>query len=159
MHDPKDHEHQGVWVRHTPGGKHRASYRGPDGRTASKTFETISEAKAWLAKQKTAVREGKHTEPRLGRERFDAFWFMVAECLTPRGRVFFADDAYRTPDELIEGDSSTTIQRRLEDGTGFRAVKVPHTASGLERRLTEMGWQIEVRQTSGPFYWGSGSRP
>jgi SAM-dependent methyltransferase len=91
-------------------------------------------------------------------ERFDAFWLMVAECLTPRGRVFFADDAYRTPDELIEGDLSTTIQRRLEDGTGFRAVKVPHTASGLEWRLREMGWQIEVRQTSGPFYWGSGSR-
>lgn len=91
-------------------------------------------------------------------ERFDAFWSMVAECLAPRGRVFFADDAYRTPDELIEGESSTTIRRRLEDGTGFRAVKVPHTASGLQRRLTEMGWQIEVRQTSGPFYWGSGSR-
>jgi SAM-dependent methyltransferase len=91
-------------------------------------------------------------------ERFDAFWSMVAECLTRRGRVFFADDAYRTPDESIEGESSTTIRRRLEDGTGFRAVKVPHTASGLQRRLTDMGWRIEVRQTSGPFYWGSGSR-
>src|SRR5215211_8082223 len=42
---------------------------------------------------------------------------MVAECLAPRGRIFFADDAYRTPDELIEGESSTTIRRRLEDGT------------------------------------------
>jgi len=83
---------------------------------------------------------------------------MVAECLAPRGRIFFADDAYRTPDELIEGESSTTIRRRLEDGTPFRAVKVPHTASGLERRLTELGWQVEVRQTPGPFYWGSGSR-
>ncbi len=91
-------------------------------------------------------------------QRFDSFWSMVAECLAPRGRVFFADDAYRTPDELIEGESSTTIRRRLEDGTGFRAVKVPHTASGLGRRLTEMGWQIEVRQTSGPFFWGSGAR-
>lgn len=90
-------------------------------------------------------------------ERFDAFWSTVAECLSPRGRVFFADDAYRTADELIEGESSATIRRELEDGTAFRAVKVPHTAPELERRLTDLGWRIEVHQTSGPFYWGSGS--
>jgi demethylmenaquinone methyltransferase/2-methoxy-6-polyprenyl-1,4-benzoquinol methylase len=91
-------------------------------------------------------------------ERFDSFWSLVAECLTPQGRVFFADDAYRTPDELIEGESSTTIRRRLERGSEFRVVKVPHTTTGLERRLTEKGWQIRVSQTAGPFYWGSGSR-
>ena len=91
-------------------------------------------------------------------ERFDSFWAMVAECLAPRGRVFFADDAYRTPDELIEGESSTTIRRHLEDGTAFRAVKVPHGVSELERHLHELGWQIEVHETSGPFFWGSGSR-
>jgi SAM-dependent methyltransferase len=91
-------------------------------------------------------------------ERFDSFWSMVAECLAPGGRVFFADDAYRTPDELIEGESSTTIRRHLEDGTAFRAVKVPHSASELEGRLQGMGWQIEVHETSGPFFWGSGSR-
>lgn len=90
-------------------------------------------------------------------ERFDAFWSTVAECLSPRGRVFFADDAYRTADELLEGESSATIRRELEDGTAFRAVKVPHTAPELERRLTDLGWRIEVHQTSGPFYWGSGS--
>jgi len=91
-------------------------------------------------------------------ERFDSFWALVADCLAPSGRVFFADDAYRTPDELMEGPDSTTIRRRLEDGTGFRAVKVPHTPSGLESRLTELGWEIEVRATSGPFYWGAGAR-
>jgi len=91
-------------------------------------------------------------------QRFESFWALVADCLAPDGRVFFADDAYRTPDELIEGDASTTIRRRLEDGTRFRAVKVPHTPSELERRLTELGWDIEVQATSGPFYWGAGSR-
>jgi demethylmenaquinone methyltransferase/2-methoxy-6-polyprenyl-1,4-benzoquinol methylase len=90
-------------------------------------------------------------------QRFGSFWALVADCLAPGGRVFFADDAYRTPDELIEGDAST-ISRRLEDGTRFRAVKVPHTPSELERRLTELGWDIEVHATSGPFYWGAGSR-
>jgi SAM-dependent methyltransferase len=89
-------------------------------------------------------------------ERFGSFWSLVAECLTPGGRVFFVDDAYRTPDELSEGESSSTVRRRLEDGTAFRAVKVPHTPVELERRLTELGWRIEVHQTSGRLFWGSG---
>jgi len=29
--------------------------------------------------------------------RFEPFWAVVADCLKPQGRVFFADDAYRTP--------------------------------------------------------------
>ena len=90
--------------------------------------------------------------------RFESFWSMVADCLNPDGRVFFVDDAYRTPDELIEGEASTTIQRRLEDGSVFRAVKVPHTAAALERDLTELGWEIKVHETEGPFYWGAGRR-
>ena len=90
-------------------------------------------------------------------ERFDAFWSMVADGLAPSGRVFFTDDSYRTADELIEGESSTTIRRRLVDGTGFRAIKVPHSAPELERRLNDLGWNIQVHQTSGPFYWGQGS--
>ena len=64
-------------------------------------------------------------------ERFAAFWELVDECLMPDGRVFFADDAYRTPDELIEGPASSTIRRRLSDGTAYSAVKVPHTATEL----------------------------
>lgn len=90
-------------------------------------------------------------------DRFEAFWSLVSSGLEPNGRVFFCDDAYRTPEELIEGESSATVQRRLLDGTPFRAVKVPHVAADLEARLTSLGWQIEVR-SSGPFYWGTGGR-
>jgi hypothetical protein len=46
----------------------------------------------------------------------------VADCLKPQGRVFFADDAYRTPDELVEGPSSPVIRRQLHDGTSYRLV-------------------------------------
>jgi SAM-dependent methyltransferase len=91
-------------------------------------------------------------------ERFESFWSLVADCLVPSGRVFFADDAYRTPDELIEGRTSPVIRRRLLDGTPFRAVKVPHTPETLEERLRELGWEIEVHHTSGPFFWGAGQR-
>ncbi|HYY06073.1 MAG TPA: GNAT family N-acetyltransferase, partial [Candidatus Limnocylindria bacterium] len=73
--------------------------------------------------------------------------------------VFFVDDAYRTPDELIEGEASSTIRRRLNDGTTYRAVKVPHTPAELEARLDRMGWRITVTPTEGPFFWGAGTAP
>lgn len=91
-------------------------------------------------------------------DRFESFWALVADCLTEDGRVFFADDGYRTPDELVEGPSSSTIRRRLDDGTSYRLVKVPHQPPDLERRLSRLGWRITVTATSGPFYWGAGGR-
>jgi len=91
-------------------------------------------------------------------ERFESFWSVVADCLKPDGRVFFADDAYRTPDELVEGPSSSTIRRQIPDGTAYRLVKVPHQPADLERRLRQLGWDIKVTTTAGPFYWGAGSQ-
>ena len=91
-------------------------------------------------------------------ERFDSFWSLVADGLKDDGRVFFADDAYRTPDELINGPESSTIRRLLDDGTPHRLVKVPHRPADLEERLRQLGWDIKVTATSGPCYWGSGGR-
>jgi SAM-dependent methyltransferase len=91
-------------------------------------------------------------------EHFESFWSMVTDCLREDGRVFFADDAYRTADELVEGPSSSTICRRLDDGTFYRIVKVPHQPPDLEQRLRRLGWNIKVTSTAGPFYWGAGTR-
>jgi SAM-dependent methyltransferase len=91
-------------------------------------------------------------------ERFESFWSMVADGLKEDGRVFFADDGYRTPDELVEGPRSSTIRRRLDDGTSYRLVKVPHRPADLEDQLRRIGWRITVHATSGPFYWGAGGR-
>lgn len=92
-------------------------------------------------------------------ERFAAFWSLVDECLASGGRVFFVDDAYRTPAELIAGAASSTIQRRLRDGTPYRLVKMPHTPRELENRLACLGWNITVTPTTtGPFFWGAGDR-
>ena len=49
-------------------------------------------------------------------ERFAAFWELVGECLAPGGRVFFADDAYRTDDELLAGPESATSSAGLRTG-------------------------------------------
>jgi SAM-dependent methyltransferase len=90
--------------------------------------------------------------------RFESFWSFIADCLHQSGRVFFCDDAYRTADELIEGPASETIQRRLDDGTAYRIVKVPHQTADLQQRLHGLGWDITVSPTAGPFYWGAGRR-
>jgi 2-polyprenyl-3-methyl-5-hydroxy-6-metoxy-1,4-benzoquinol methylase len=90
-------------------------------------------------------------------DRFESFWSLVADSLAPVGRVFFVDDNARTREELIEGELSTTIHRRLTDGSGFRLVKVPYQPAELEERLGRLGWRIRVTPTSGPFYWGAGS--
>jgi SAM-dependent methyltransferase len=91
-------------------------------------------------------------------ERFESFWSLVADCLAEGGRVFFVDDGYRTPDELVEGPSSSTIQRRLDDGRAYRLVKVAHRPADLEQRFRRLGWDIKVTFTSRPFYWGAGTR-
>jgi trans-aconitate methyltransferase len=90
--------------------------------------------------------------------RFESFWSVVAAALAPQGRVFFADDRYRTAEELIEGAASSTIQRRTPDGTAYRIVKVPYEPAELERQLRGLGWDITVTPTAGPFFWGAGNR-
>jgi demethylmenaquinone methyltransferase/2-methoxy-6-polyprenyl-1,4-benzoquinol methylase len=91
-------------------------------------------------------------------ERLASFWSLVAGCLRPGGRVFFVDDGYRTVEELIEGEDSPVVRRRLTDGTAYRIVKVPYRPEELEQQLGRMGWRIKVHPTSGPFYWGAGDR-
>jgi SAM-dependent methyltransferase len=91
-------------------------------------------------------------------ERFESFWARVASALAPRGRVFFADDNHRTPEELIEGPASSTIQRRTPDGTAYRIVKVAYEPADLERQLRELGWGIAVTPAAGPVFWGAGTR-
>jgi SAM-dependent methyltransferase len=91
-------------------------------------------------------------------ERFESFWSLVEKCLAPDGRVFFADDGYRTPEELVYGESSPVIRRTLEDGSERRIVKTDHDAAAVRALLAGLGWKIEVHETSAVFYWGSGVR-
>jgi 2-polyprenyl-3-methyl-5-hydroxy-6-metoxy-1,4-benzoquinol methylase len=89
-------------------------------------------------------------------ERFESFWALVRDCLAPDGRVFFVDDAHRTPDELVYGESSPIVRRRLNSGAAFRVVKVPHKPHELEQRLKDLGWRVTVTPASGRFFWGTG---
>ena len=77
--------------------------------------------------------------------------------IAPAGRVFFVDDNARTPEELSEGGPSTTIRRRLADGSSFRLVNVPYQPHEMEERLQRLGRHITVPPATGPYYWGAGT--
>jgi SAM-dependent methyltransferase len=91
-------------------------------------------------------------------DRFDDFWSMVESALRPGGRVLFFDDADRPEEEQVEGPSSATVERRLEDGSRHRIVKVPWEPPALSARLASLGWVVSVETVDGPFYAGAGGR-
>jgi hypothetical protein len=57
---------------------------------------------------------------------------------------------------MIEGERSATIRRRLKVASSPRAVKVPQDPDAFQSRLRELGWDIAVHATAGPFFSGAG---
>ena len=91
-------------------------------------------------------------------DRFEDFWRLVEDSLAPTGRVFFMDDALRTPDEMRPVPSSSTVVRRTADGSEHRLIKVPYAPDALQDRVTSLGWRIEVHGVADGVFWGSGAR-
>jgi SAM-dependent methyltransferase len=114
-------------------------------------------------------------------EQFDQFWELVADCLVPKGRVFFVDNAhpslawdvvpelspYRQTESsdtslaAVDGvtDLTTGISTRLAaDGATYDLVKIWRTPEALQSRLRVLGWNIHVATTEWAFIYGHGSR-
>ena len=114
-------------------------------------------------------------------ERFDAFWSLVADCLTADGRVFFLDNAHPSlgrrvapelftwPEEpasstLVAGIQSVTdletgvSTRRTADGEMYDVVKIWWEPDQLQARLQELGWQATVTTTEWAFLYGDAAR-
>lgn len=92
--------------------------------------------------------------------RFAAFWERVGSALRPGGRVFFLDSArtHRSTatDHVLPQEGQDTMIRRLDDGREFRIVKRFYEPDQLQRRLAELGWDVDVRATGEFFIYGSG---
>ena len=89
------------------------------------------------------------------RDRFAAFWQLVADALTPGGRVFFIDELDTPQARGLETRlDEDAVLRQLEDGRQFRAVKVFYQPSELEAMLRKLGWHVEVQAAGERFYWG-----
>ncbi len=91
---------------------------------------------------------------------FIPFWSLVASCLAPGGRVFFADN--RLPPhgwrDALRRDGPARSRRRLTDGREFEIVKVYHRPDDLEAHLGSLGWRAAVRGTATFFLHGTAVR-
>lgn len=91
-------------------------------------------------------------------ERFAAFWALVRDALTPRGRVFVVDSLYEprstARDHRLDGPGATTVRRSLNDGRAYRIVKVFYTPERLTDALAPLGWRSTLAATPTYFLYG-----
>jgi demethylmenaquinone methyltransferase/2-methoxy-6-polyprenyl-1,4-benzoquinol methylase len=95
------------------------------------------------------------------RERFAAFWELVARSLAPGGRVFLIDSARSelasARDHRLAAPGEQTMLRRLEDGREYNIVKHWFGAAELQRQIGALGWDVELHATPTFFVYGEAS--
>jgi len=91
--------------------------------------------------------------------RFEEFWSLVWRASSQDGRVFFVDSSYNpqstAKDQSLSGAEHGVVERRLNDGSRFKVVKVFYSAVDLEQRLGELGWMGRIAETEEFFVYGS----
>jgi demethylmenaquinone methyltransferase/2-methoxy-6-polyprenyl-1,4-benzoquinol methylase len=95
-------------------------------------------------------------------DRFEAFWASVACALRPDGKVFFIDSALeKTSTARDHGmpDEAGVQERRLNDGSTYRILKLFHEPAELSARLETLGWRATVRKTASYFLLGEAYWP
>ena len=93
-------------------------------------------------------------------DRFDAFWALVGECLAPGGRVFFIEDqpAMASHERTLPGRPAYVVDRELLDGRTYRAIKAFREPEWLRRRLSALGWDVEIEIVGPHFLYGTARR-
>jgi SAM-dependent methyltransferase len=93
-------------------------------------------------------------------DRFDAFWALVTECLAPGGRVFFIEDrpSMATQERTLPGEPAYVVERELTDGRTYRAVKAFRDPQWLHRRLSTLGWEIDIETVDPHFFYATARR-
>lgn len=91
-------------------------------------------------------------------DRFDAFWRNVRAALAPGGCAYVIDsgwDTTSTAKNHVPPDRDGGIaQRRLNDGSEYRIVKVFHEPAALARSLGALGFESAVVHTPRYFIHG-----
>jgi demethylmenaquinone methyltransferase/2-methoxy-6-polyprenyl-1,4-benzoquinol methylase len=91
-------------------------------------------------------------------DRFDAFWSTVRGALVPGGSAYVIDsgwDMTSTAKNHVRPDRDAGIaQRKLNDGSEYRIVKIFHEPEALAARLRTLGFASRVVHTARYFIHG-----
>jgi SAM-dependent methyltransferase len=86
------------------------------------------------------------------KERFEDFWSLVGSALAPGGRVFLIDSG--APE--VVGDGELQV-RQLADGREFTIVKRYWEPEELAGRLSDFGFEFDLRLTGNGLFLHGGS--
>jgi demethylmenaquinone methyltransferase/2-methoxy-6-polyprenyl-1,4-benzoquinol methylase len=91
-------------------------------------------------------------------DRFDAFWTKVRASLAPGGAAYLVDsgwDATSSATDHARPDREAGIaQRKLNDGSEYRVVKIFHEPAALDARLAALGFAAKIVHTPRYFIHG-----
>jgi demethylmenaquinone methyltransferase/2-methoxy-6-polyprenyl-1,4-benzoquinol methylase len=92
-------------------------------------------------------------------DRFDAFWTKVGASLAPGGSAYVIDsgwDMTSTAKNHARPDRDLGIaERKLNDGSHYRIVKIFHEPDALSARLRTLGFVSHVAHTPRYFIHGA----
>ncbi|HUX87572.1 MAG TPA: class I SAM-dependent methyltransferase [Chloroflexota bacterium] len=95
-------------------------------------------------------------------DRFEDFWTLVGDCVSPGGRFFFVDSRFNPEstarDQRLESPNDRTAHRRLNDGREYEIVKIFYQPEQLAQQLSELGWRTNLRTTASHFIYGWGTK-
>ena len=89
--------------------------------------------------------------------RFAALWSTVGAALAPGGQACFLDttDRARDIERVLRGQPAPSVQRRLRDGSEYRAVKMFYSPAELAAKLAGLGWTATIREVAVPILAGT----
>lgn len=92
-------------------------------------------------------------------DRFDAFWRSVWAALAPGGVAYVIDsgwDLTSSATNHVRPDREGGVaQRRLNDGSEYRIVKIFHEPEALAARLAPLGFAARIAHTPRYFIHGT----
>ena len=92
-------------------------------------------------------------------DRFDAFWRTVRAALAPGGAAYVIDSGWDTTSSAVNhvrpDREGGVAQRKLNDGSEFRIVKIFHEPAALGQRLAGLGFASHVVPTPRYFIHGA----
>ena len=129
-------------------------------RVAARNVEyEIADLFAWQPRERYAFVFMSFWLSHVPEDRFAAFWAMVRDALAPGGIAYVIDSGWDTTSSAVNhvrpDREGGVAQRKLNDGSEFRIVKIFHEPDALARRLAGLGFTAHIAHTPRYFIHGA----